>query len=186
MDTLLFSEGMNYHMTRPRAHEDQLKLTGILDYQLSRPDGRILVPKQKAINSIVTDAKNNLLNRFFNGTGTNSTAWAIGLVDASTFGSFSALDTSSSHSSWTEFINYVSSGSHRATWGQGSASGGQITNVVPLNYTFTGVGTIFGIFVISDNTLGGTSGTLWSTAALNTPLPVNVNDVLTVNYTLQL
>lgn len=166
-----------------------LKFTAHYDFELVR--GGVVVAKQRVKNGIVNDAKNNLLNRWFNQTGTNTTSWYIGLIDNATFSALAAGDTPASHAGWTEYTNYSIAGGNttqRGAWGQGTASGQQITNSSPVQFTFTvSSGNIYGIFLLGgDSTKGGTIGTLWSTAALNAVLPVLVNDVLNVNYTLQL
>jgi hypothetical protein len=172
-------------MVRGRGHVDLLDPRGVFHIEHIR-DGEVIA-EFDVKNVVCNAAKNDLLNVYFNRTSTQA-GWYIGLVDNSTFSSQSANDTSSSHSGWTEFTNYDigSNTTHRGTWGQGSPSGQQITNSSPVVYNFDGSGTIWGIFVISDITKGGTIGILWSVAPFGAPIPVLINDNLRVTYTIQL
>ena len=69
--------------------------------------------------------------------------------------------------------------------GAEAAASQSISNsVTSADFNITASGTIHGIFVTSDNTKSGTTGTLWSTAPFAAPLSVNNGDLLKVTYTL--
>lgn len=139
-------------------------------------------------NAVKNAAKNSFLDVFFN-SATHLTTWCIGLVDNSTYSSDPNADTMTSHAGWTEFSSYTvgsSDSTHRGTWSQGSAAGQAVTNSSPVVFTFSGSGTVWGVFVCSSNTKGDTSGLLWSSAALTAPLAVLSGDVLNITYTVAL
>jgi hypothetical protein len=131
-------------------------------------------------NGITDAGLNHILGVQFNST-TQVTAWYTGLVDNSGWTAFAAGDTMSSHTGWNEFTNY--SESTRQEWDAGSPSARSITNASPVTFTINGSGTLKGIFIVSNSTKSGTTGTLWSTAAFATTVPVASADVLKVTYT---
>lgn len=131
-------------------------------------------------NGITNQGKNTILDTYFNSiTQIASTSWYIGLIDGSGTPTLASGDTLSSHSGWTEFTSYSG---NRQLWGQGSSSGQAVTNSSPATFNISATGTLYGIFIPSAAT--GTTGTLWSTAAFTTPVPVSNGDQMKVTYTL--
>jgi len=105
----------------------------------------------------------------------------IGLTDSTP--TVAAGDTMASHAGWTEITAY--SESVRGTWGQGAASGGVTTNAVAVTFTANGTSTVGGGFLTTDNTKGGSSGTLFSAkAATEGDRALILNDTLDVTITL--
>lgn len=182
-DSLTFRDELIPQLSRDRGPSDRLGPVGIYDFTLVRA-GKVIF-EDRFYNAITNEGKNNILNRFFKGTGTNTTSWFFGLVDGATFSSVNASDTMLSHPGWTEFIDY--SGERKA-WGHGTATGQQITNASPFTFTFTnGTPTdLWGVFLCTETVKSGTIGTLWNTAPFNSLLPVQQDDVLNCSYTLQL
>jgi hypothetical protein len=89
----------------------------------------------------------------------------------------------SSHSGWSEITSY--SQSVRQTLTLGTASSGSIDNVGNLaTYTINGTATIAGAFINSDNTKGGSSGTLYGVVDFSSSRAVISGDTLTVTVTL--
>jgi len=131
-------------------------------------------------NDIVNAGKNSILGVQFH-ADTQITAWYIGLVDNSGFTAFSNSDTMSSHAGWNEFTTY--SETNRVAWTPDAAASQSITNATARTFTISGSGTLKGIFVTSNNTKSGTSGTLWSTAAFAALVTVASSDQLKVTYT---
>jgi hypothetical protein len=177
-------------MVRGRGVTDAVGPKGIIKYELYR-GGKLLVAPTLAPNGVANLAKNTLLDMWFNGGAGSGSAWAIGLVDQSTYTAFQATDTITSHSGWTEFTSYTVSGSGttRGNWAQGAAAGQAVTNPSPVVFDFagiTGTATVQGIFVVSSITKGGTDGLLWSSASFLAPLTVQTGDQLRVTYTVQL
>lgn len=132
-------------------------------------------------NDIVNVGKDDILNKYFR-NGTPPSAWYIGLLDNSGFTALSAADTIASHAGWNEYTNY--SQSTRVAWGPDAASSQAVTNSTAAQFDITGSGTLKGIFVVSNSTKGGTSGTLWSTAAFPSTVPVSNGDQLKITYSL--
>lgn len=132
-------------------------------------------------NGIVTVGKNSLLDVAFRAQ-TQLTAWYAGLIDNSGFSALSASDTMSSHTGWTESTAY--SDSTRISWSPGAASSGSITNGTAMTFNINGTATLYGCFIVSNSTKGGTSGTLWSTAAFSSTKSVVNGDQVKLTYTL--
>lgn len=131
-------------------------------------------------NAIVDAGLNHILNTEFD-SGTQVTAWYIGLVDNASFSAFANSDVMSSHTGWIENTNY--SNGTRPQWTVGAAASRSITNASTVNFSITATVTIKGIFIVSDSTKGGTTGTLWSEAAFGSNVTCNNGDTLKVTYT---
>jgi hypothetical protein len=142
-------------------------------------DGQV-IGQYSAPNGIVDVGLNHILETQFR-SGTQVTSWFIGLIDNSGFSALSNSDTMSSHSGWSESTAY--SNANRPQWTPGAASGRQITNSTTVDFSINATATIKGIFVTSSNVKGGTSGTLWATAAFGANVPVQNGDTLKITYT---
>lgn len=143
-------------------------------------DGQLLA-KIPLPNGITDVGMNTLLDVMFD-SGTQITTWYIGLVNNSGFTSFANADTSASHAGWTEFTAYDEA--NRVTWAPEEPASRAISNsVTSSDFTINATGTLKGIFIISNNTKGGATGTLWSTAAFSTTVNVVDNDVIKITYT---
>lgn len=165
-----------------RGTQDDQKHIGVYHIEHLDKDGNLL-SKFDVKNDITTAGKNSIYNIMFNSaTQITGSAWCLGLISNAGFSALAAGDTMSSHSGWSEYTGV--SNSVRPAWGSGSASGGSITNSSPVTFNINAGGTLYGIFVTSDNTIGGTAGVLWSTAAFSSTVPVNIGDQIKVTYTL--
>lgn len=132
-------------------------------------------------NGITDVGMNTLLDVMFHG-GSQITTWYIGLVNNSGFSSFANGDTMSSHAGWTEFTSYDEA--TRTEWDEDAAASRSISNgTTSADFTISATGVLKGIFVVSNNTKGGTTGTLWSTAAFTTTVSVVDDDLLKITYT---
>jgi hypothetical protein len=110
------------------------------------------------------------------------TTWYIGLVENAGFSAFANADTMASHAGWAESSAYTEA--NRPTWTAGAAASRQITNAATVDFSINASVTIKGLFIASNNTKGGTTGTLWSTAAFGSRVALNNGDTLKVTYTL--
>lgn len=120
-------------------------------------------------------------------SGTQITAWFLGIIDNAGFTTFAPGDTSSSHGGWSEVSSGNYSDTTRAAWSPGSPSGGAIVNGTTSDFHMINGSalSVKGVFLVSNSTKGGTSGTLFSTAAFASGAqPVNNGDTLKVTYTL--
>lgn len=147
--------------------------------QCFKPDGSLRWEREIP-NGIVDEGIHYLLDAGFNG-GTQISTWYMGLVDNSGFSAFANADTMASHAGWSETTNY--SEATRPEWTAGAAASRAVTNSVTVDFSINATVTIKGIFITSDNTKGGTTGTLWSTAAFATNASANSGDTLKVTYT---
>ena len=108
-------------------------------------------------NLVVTTGRNALLDNTFNAAA-GSVTWYVALKGA---GSVAAADTMSSHSGWSEITDY--SEANRQTWTKnGAASAGAMSNSSSKAvFSINGTATVAGAFLTSNNTKGGSTGTLF-------------------------
>ncbi len=139
-----------------------------------------LIEVRDTFNDITDAGKNSLLDVYFRNQ-TQIAAWYIGLVDNASYSAFAAGDTMSSHAGWIESTAY--SDSTRQQWVTTAASGKSITNSSVATFNINGSGNMKGIFVVSNSTKSGTTGTLWATAPFGSVLPVANGDQLKITYT---
>lgn len=181
MDELQLTDLMSVECVRSRGlEEEKLGIKGHYKMEHWR-DGQLL-QEYEFDNLIVNVGKNSLLDVYFNsGTQIASSSWYFGVINDSGFTNIQAADTMASHAGWTEFTGYTQT--TRPLWGQGAASGQQVTNGSPIVINVNATGTIRGGFITTQNTKGGTTGTLFSAAQLATALPVNSGDEIRFTYT---
>lgn len=130
-----------------------------------------------AMNNTITTAGLNA-----NLDGEYGTGWFLGLVDASGFTAFAAADTMASHAGWTEFTSYDES--TRPAWDTSAAAAGKVINATSADFTINAAGTLKGLFVATDSTKSGTTGTLWSTAPFSVSQPVFIGQNFRLYYEL--
>lgn len=107
-------------------------------------------------------------------------SWYLGLMNT---GTLAAGDTMGSHAGWTENTAYAAA--TRPQWTAAAPSGNAIANSSTVDFAVNGSGTIAGIFVTSDSTKSGTTGTLWATANFTGgSQAVSNGDTLKVTYTI--
>ena len=134
-------------------------------------------------NLAVNEGLNNLLGVYF-GAGTQSLSWYIGLIGTNSIPS-ATWTAAGIGTECTEFINYT--GSNRLQWIPSAASGQSITNSAnPAIYTMGGSGTIYGAFLINNNTLSGTSGHMYSASIFSVNRTVVLNDQLSITYVINI
>lgn len=132
-------------------------------------------------NGIVDEGVAYLLDAGFDGAA-QSTAWYIGLIDNDSFSTLDDGDTMSSHSGWVENTDYDEA--DRVTWPNDATSSRSMSNSTTADFTMNATATIKGIFIVDDDTKGGTSGTLWSTASFSSNASVTSGDELKITYTI--
>jgi hypothetical protein len=106
--------------------------------------------------------------------------WYASLIDDDSFTGVAAGDVMDSHSTWLESDDY--SEGVRQTLAFGAAATRAVAAQVA--FTMSATKTLRGIFITSDDTKDGTTGTLWATALFVSPPTVVMGNVLTVNYSL--
>lgn len=124
------------------------------------------------------------------GNGTQITTWYLGLYGAAASNDPAASDTMASHAGWTEVTDYSEGVRQTAVFATATtADPSVITNSASAAvFTMSGSTTVGGAFLTSDDTKGGTSGTLFSAADFQSPgdRAVVSGDVLNVTYTFSL
>jgi hypothetical protein len=105
------------------------------------------------------------------GGGSQITTWYLGLYGAASSNSPAAGDTMSSHAGWTEVTDYSEATRPAAVFATATtADPSVITNTAsPATFSMTSTTTVGGAFLTSDNTKGGTTGTLFSAADFQSP-----------------
>jgi hypothetical protein len=145
----------------------------------------------------VSESQNLVVNvglQYMAGVALTSTAqtttWYLGLYGAASSNNPAAGDTASSHAGWTEVTAYSEANRPTATFAAATnANPSVVTNTASkATFTMNGTTTVGGAFLISNNTKGGTTGTLFSAADFAAPGDRSVvsGDVLTVTYTFSL
>ena len=121
---------------------------------------------------------------------TQVTTWYLGLYGAGASNTPAAGDTMASHAGWTEVTAYSNANRVTATFVAPSAlNPSVVTNTAsPAVFNINGTATVGGAFLTSDNTKGGTTGTLFSAADFGSPGDRSVvnSDTLSVTYTFSL
>lgn len=160
---------------------DEMKFSGKF-YIVCRDKEGDVIWTEIIHNTVVTEGRTKALDVMFN-AATQITAWYFGLISNSGFTAISINDTASSHSGWAEFTDY--SAGTRPQWNTLSVAGDVITNTSPIQFTFSSQATVRGFFIISNNTKGGSVGTIWSAALFSTSRTIAAGASITVSYTLR-
>ena len=121
---------------------------------------------------------------------TQVTTWYLGLYGAGASNTPAAGDTMASHAGWTEVTAYSNANRVTATLVTATtANPSVVTNTAsPAVFNINGTATVGGAFLTSENTKGGTTGTLFSAADFGSPGDRSVvnSDTLSVTYTFSL
>jgi hypothetical protein len=121
---------------------------------------------------------------------TQITTWYLGLYGAGASNTPAAGDTMASHAGWTEVTTYSNANRVTATFVTATtANPSVVTNTAsPAVFNINGTTTVGGAFLTSENTKGGTTGTLFSAADFGSPGDRSVvsGDTLSVTYTFSL
>jgi len=146
----------------------------------------------------VDDSKNLVVNvglQYMAGTALDGstariTSWYLGLYGAASSNNPAAGDTMSSHAGWTEVTDYTEATRPAATFvAATTANPSVVTNSASkAQFTMNATVTVGVAFLTSNNTKGGTSGTLFSAKDFNSPGDRSVvsGDVVLVTYTFSL
>lgn len=157
---------------------DGVKLRGLVEMVCRGPDGQV-----KWVNRVHNLLPNvmldHILDTVYHGSS-QVTTWYLGLKNT---GSGAAADTLASHAGWTENQNY--SEGTRPAFNEAAASSQSITNSAnKASYSINADSqTIAGIFLASDSTKGGTSGTLGAVTDFSSAKSADNGDTLEVTYT---
>ena len=112
-------------------------------------------------NTVVNVGLDDVLDKYFKGS-TYTAAHYVGLTDSTP--TVAAGDTMASHAGWTEIQTY--SEAVRQTLTLGTVSSQSVDNSASKAvFSINGTATVGGAFVTTNNTKGGTTGTLYGAAA---------------------
>jgi len=132
-------------------------------------------------NLVVNEGLNALLDIMFH-ADTQITTWYVGIFE----GNYTpvATDTAANiASNSTESTAYDEAS--RQEYNEAAASGQSITNSAnKATFTINATKTIYGAFLISNSTKGGTSGTLFSASRFSASRSVIALDSLLITYTI--
>jgi hypothetical protein len=132
-------------------------------------------------NITVDEGINDILDVYFD-SGTQSTAWYIGLKGSNEVPA-AGWGVASIGVSFTEATEY--SQATRPAWTSAGASGKQITNSAsPSEFSINNTATIYGAFLVSTNTIAGTTGILWCCSNFSAARSVVNGDTLKIVYTI--
>ncbi len=132
-------------------------------------------------NGVVDEGFNYFLGSAFRAVSQIS-LWYMGLIEGEgiVVPTLDDADTMSSHA-WTENVDYDEV--DRPTWTPVVVTDSSIANTTSVDFTFNTAAQIRGVFIPSDDTKGGSSGTLWATALFNANMDFTDDDVLRIIYT---
>lgn len=116
-------------------------------------------------------------------TGSNySATWYMGVIDGGA--SYAAADTMSSHGGWTENVDYLQAARPTLAFNATTTADPAVIASIAATYTMSANATIGGAFLSTDNTKGGTTGTLFSAGNFTVGNRGLVSgDTLNVTYT---
>lgn len=159
---------------------------GLIHFEIEKIDGGIR-NHGISFNAVTTAGFNQMLNSMFrNGTDTLYPNWYIGLISNSGYTGLAVGDVMNSHTGWTEDSTHYT-GANRPAWTPGAAASKSISNSSSVNFPINNDNTVIkGIFITSDNTLGGTSGFLWSTGLFGSDQTLYNSDTLKITYVVNL
>lgn len=157
-------------------YENYYRLFGIKLWKRKKPK---LKWRDSFHNIVVTAGLNKLLDATFK-TGLTTPAWYVGLKGT---GTMVAADTMASHGGWSEIAPY--SNANRPTFTPGSISSGSVDNSASrASFTINTTSTVYGCFLTDNNTVSGTTGTLYGGGDFSSSRSVVNGDTLNVTITL--
>ena len=137
-------------------------------------------------NLVVNEGLQYMAGTALDGTTTRVTTWYLGLYGAAASNDPAPGDTMSSHAGWTEVVDYSNATRVTATFvAATTADPSVVTNTAsPAVFNINGTATVGGAFLTSNDTKGGTTGTLFSAADFGSPGDRSVvnSDTLSVTY----
>ena len=164
------------------------KAGGIFTVQCHDKDGN-LKWEAKEHNLVVNEGLQYMNAKTFTGSSYTA-AWYLGLYGAGASNTPAAADTMASHAGWTEVTAYSQATRPACTFGIPTTADPSVAtnSASAATFSINATTTVGGAFLTTDNTKGGTSGTLFSAADFQSPGDRSVvsGDTLSVTYTFSL
>lgn len=164
------------------------KAGGIFTVQCHDKDGN-LKWEAKEHNLVVNEGLQYMNAKTFTGSSYTA-AWYLGLYGAGASNTPAATDTMSSHAGWTEVTAYSQSTRPACNFGTPTTADPSVAtnSASAATFSINATTTVGGAFLTTDNTKGGTTGTLFSAADFQSPGDRSVvsGDTLSVTYTFSL
>lgn len=122
--------------------------------------------------------------------GAASSVWYLGLYGAGASNTPAAGDTMASHIGWTEVTPYSNATRPTCTFATPTTADPSVAtnSASPATFNINATSTVGGAFLTSNNTKGGSTGTLFSASDFSSPGDRSVvsGDTLNVTYTFSL
>jgi len=162
--------------------------TGVYKIQCFDAQGN-LKWEAESKNLVVNVGLQDMNAKYFTGSAYTAT-WYLGLYGAGASNLPAASDTMSSHAGWVEIAPYSNVTRPVCTFATPTTANPSVAtnSASPASFTITSTATVGGAFLTSNNTVSGTTGTLYSAADFSAPgdRAVTNGDILNVVYTLSL
>lgn len=167
---------------------EKVKAGGVFTVRCYDKDGN-LKWEDKSPNLVVNVGLQDMNAKYFTGSSYTA-AWYLGLYGSGSTNNPAASDTMGSHAGWTEVTAYSQSTRPQCVFGTPTtADPSVVSNSASVAvFSINGTTTVGGAFLTTDNTKGGTTGTLFSAADFQSPgdRAVVSGDTLNVTYTFSL
>ena len=161
---------------------------GVYTMQCFDKDGNLKWEAQ-CPNLVVNGGLQDMNNKYFLGSSYTAT-WYIGLYGSGSTNNPAASDTMSSHAGWTEQTGYSQATRPACSFATPTTANPSVAtnSASPAVFSINATATIGGAFLTSNNTKGGSTGTLYSASDFTSPGDRSVvsGDTLNVTYTLSL
>jgi hypothetical protein len=179
-DRIPITDRADADIVRGGGNRSRIDMRGQFNVECVGPDGS--VKWRTSFRNLVTNAgEDDVLDKYFKASAYTA-AHYVGLIDENA-GSAAEGDTMASHAGWTEAQPY--SETVRQTLTMGTVSGQSVDNsAAKASFSINTSDTVGGAFVTTDNTKGGSTGTLYSAGAFSGGnKSVGNGDTLNVTYT---
>ena len=167
---------------------EKVKAGGVFTIKCLDKDGNLKWEHEE--HNLVVNVGLKYMNDAALGGGAQITTWYLGLYGAASSNNPAAGDTMSSHAGWTEVTDYSEANRPAATFAAATtADPSVITNSAsPATFSINGTTVVGGAFLTSNNTKGGTTGTLFSAGDFQAPGDRSVvsGDTILLTYTFSL
>lgn len=166
-------------------NSENVSAGGVFTLQCFDKDG-VLKWQDSEHNLVVNVGIKDMNDKYFTGAAYTA-GWFLGLYGAGATNNPAAGDTALSHAGWTEVTAYSQATRPSAVFGAATtANPSVISNAASVAvFSVNGTAVVGGAFLISNNTKGGTTGTLFSAADFQAPGDRSVVSGDTLNLTYQ-